>query len=114
MDPDKRPYRRGLDLGSNSLGWFMVWLDERGHPIELGPGGVRVYPDGRDPQSKMSNAVQRRVARGVRRRRDRYLRRRTRLMALLIEHGLMPEQDTQRKALEALDPYELRARATAT
>jgi len=107
----KRPYRLGLDVGSNSLGWFMVWLDEQGRPKELGPGGVRIYPDGRDPKSKTSNAVDRRAARGARRRRDRYLTRRARLMALLVAHGLMPEDEAERKRLEALDPYELRAKA---
>jgi CRISPR-associated endonuclease Csn1 len=108
---ENRPYRLGLDLGSNSLGWFVVWLDEKGRPAALGPGGVRVYADGRDPQSKASNAVQRRIARGARRRRDRYLRRRHRLMQLLIKYGLMPEDRAARKALESLDPYELRATA---
>lgn len=62
-----RPYRLGIDVGSNSLGWFAVWLNKDGEPIGLGPGGVRIYPDGRDPQSKTSNAVDRRVARGARR-----------------------------------------------
>ena len=107
----KRRYRLGLDVGSNSLGWFMVWLDEKDRPSALGPGGVRIYPDGRDPKSKTSNAVDRRAARGARRRRDRYLTRRARLMALLVAHGLMPEDETERKRLETLDPYELRAKA---
>lgn len=109
-----RPYRLGLDAGSNSLGWFVVWLDEEGNAVELGPGGVRVFPDGRDPQSKASNAADRRVARGARRRRDRYLKRRAKLMSLLVEHGLMPKMEAERKALEALDPYELRATALDT
>jgi len=61
------PYRLGLDLGANSLGWFVVWLDGEGKAVGLGPGGVRIYPDGRGPQSKTSNAVDRRVARGARR-----------------------------------------------
>jgi CRISPR-associated endonuclease Csn1 len=106
-----RRYRLGIDAGSNSLGWFVVWLDHNGEPVGLGPGGVRIFPDGRDPKSKESNAADRRVARGMRRRRDRYLKRRGNLMALLIEHGLMPTDETARKALESLDPYELRARA---
>lgn len=110
----KRPYRLGLDLGSNSLGWFIVWLDEEGRPAALGPGGVRIFPDGRDPQSKTSNAVSRRVARGARRRRDRYLKRRAKLMALLVAHCLMPAEEEARKALEALDPYALRAKALDT
>jgi CRISPR-associated endonuclease Csn1 len=105
------PYRLGIDVGSNSVGWFVVWLNEDGEPFKLGPGGVRIFPDGRDPQSKTSNAVSRRVARGARRRRDRYLARRSRLMELLVEHGLMPSEETDRKSLEALDPFELRAAA---
>jgi len=103
-----RAYRLGLDLGSNSIGWFMVMLDtteSRRKPVSLGPGGVRVFPDGRDPQSGSSNAVDRRTARGMRRRRDRLLARQKALMAALIEHGLMPKEEYQRKALEALDPY---------
>lgn len=107
----RRPYRLGLDMGSNSLGWFVVWLDDEGAPAGLGPGGVRIYPDGRDPKSKTSNAVDRRVARGARRRRDRYLRRRKTLIDLLVAHGLMPAEEAARKGLERLDPYELRAKA---
>jgi CRISPR-associated endonuclease Csn1 len=104
-------YRLGLDVGSNSIGWFLVELDNQDKPIALGPGGVRIYPDGRDPQSKTSNAVDRRIARGARRRRDRYLKRRSALMSLLVSSGLMPREERERKALEQLDPYELRAKA---
>jgi CRISPR-associated endonuclease Csn1 len=110
----QRPYRLGLDLGTNSIGWFVVWLEAQEtnwKPTGLGPGGVRIFPDGRDPQSGTSNAVDRRTARGARRRRDRYLRRQRDLMQVLIEHGLMPPNEAERKALEALDPYELRAAA---
>jgi CRISPR-associated endonuclease Csn1 len=109
------PYRLGIDVGSNSLGWFVIWLTPEGEPARLGPGGVRVYPDGRDPKSKASNAADRRTARGTRRRRDRYLKRRGNLMALLIKHGLMPTDQSARKALEcaeeSADPYRLRAKA---
>jgi CRISPR-associated endonuclease Csn1 len=106
-----RRYRLGIDVGSNSLGWFVVWLNEKDEPTGLGPGGVRIYSDGRDPKSRESNAADRRLARGMRRRRDRYLKRRGNLMALLIKHGLMPADEAERKALERLDPYELRAKA---
>jgi CRISPR-associated endonuclease Csn1 len=109
--PSNRRYRLGLDLGSNSLGWFMVWLDENDSAAGLGPGGVRIYPDGRDPKSGASNAADRRVARGMRRRRDRYLARRWQLTGLLVRHGLMPDDEAGRKQLEALDPYALRAGA---
>lgn len=106
-----RPYRLGLDLGSNSIGWFVVWLDAVGEPVDLGPGGVRIFPDGRDERSRESNAMARRLARGMRRRRDRFVRRRTALMAALIEFGLMPAEVATRKALEPLDPYALRTAA---
>lgn len=107
-------YRLGLDLGSNSLGWFVTNLQQRGdrfEPVGLGPGGVRIFPDGRDPQSKASNAVDRRMARGARKRRDRFVQRRSQLMDALVRHGLMPEEAAARKALAGLDPYQLRARA---
>lgn len=107
----RRPYRLGLDAGSNSLGWFIVWLDGKGEAVGLGPGNVRIFPDGRDPQSKTSNAVDRRLARGARRRRDRYLKRRADLMSLLVAHGVMPKDAGERKKLEEIDPYELRAKA---
>ena len=112
--PKFKPYRLGLDLGSNSLGWFVVDLEKRGErfePVKLGPGGVRIFSDGRDPQSKASNAVDRRMARGARKRRDRFVQRRSDLMAALIAHGLMPTENDARKALEALDPYHLRKAA---
>ena len=110
----QRPYRLGLDLGSNSLGWFVTWLEKDGdrhRPTGLGPGGVRIFPDGRDPQSGTSNAVDRRMARSARKRRDRFVDRRKQLMQALIRHGLMPAEEAARKALEGLDPYELRAKA---
>ena len=110
MNAHTLSYRLGLDLGSNSIGWFMIWLNEADEPYSLGPGGVRVFPDGRDPQSKGSNAEARRTARGMRRRRDRYLKRRDRLMECLVHYGLMPEDELDRKALAALDPYKLRAK----
>lgn len=111
---ERRFYRLGLDLGSNSLGWFVTHLEKRGdrlEPFALGPGGVRIFPDGRDPQSKASNAVDRRMARGARKRRDRFVERRKDLIAALIAHGLMPADTGERKQLEALDPYALRQNA---
>ncbi|MCL8484772.1 hypothetical protein, partial [Bradyrhizobium denitrificans] len=93
-----RAYRLGVDLGANSLGWFVVWLDDHGQPEGLGPGGVRIFPDGRNPQSKQSNAAGRRLARSARRRRDRYLQRRGKLMGLLVKHGLMPADEPARRS----------------
>ncbi|WP_127595934.1 type II CRISPR RNA-guided endonuclease Cas9 [Nitratireductor alexandrii] len=96
----------GLDLGTNSLGWAII--ETRGEPGEGDEGrivecGVRIFSQaemaGRDPQSKASLAVARREARGARRRRDRYLKRRQRLLDLLTQYGLMPADDKARAAL---------------
>jgi CRISPR-associated endonuclease Csn1 len=104
------PYRLGIDIGTNSLGWCVLDLDRQGRPKSIRRIGVRIFSDGRDPQSGTSLAVERRDARGARRRRDRFVDRRADLMKALVRHGLMPDDPKDRKALEALDPYELRAR----
>ncbi|MBL3571594.1 type II CRISPR RNA-guided endonuclease Cas9 [Rhodovulum sulfidophilum] len=104
--------RLGLDIGTNSIGWWLYETDGFGAKARITGvinGGVRVFSDGRDPQSGASLAVDRRTARAMRRRRDRYLRRRATLMRLLANAGLMPADPVEAKALEALDPYALRA-----
>ena len=103
-------YRLGLDLGANSIGWAVLRLDEAGSPAGIVRLGSRIFSDGRNPKDKTSLALARRVARQARRRRDRYLRRRDRLLQTLIEIGLMPADAQERRALKTLDPYELRAR----
>ena len=106
------PYILGLDLGETSLGWCILELNN-GIPCRIERTGVRIFPDGREDKSKEPLAVTRRTARGARRRRDRFLQRRKKLMNALIRFGLMPEKESERKALETLypDPYKLRAKA---
>lgn len=103
-------YRLGLDLGANSLGWCIIHLNEANEPVGLVRMGVRLFRDGRNPKDKASLAVARRMARSMRRRRDRWLKRQRRFMAALIQHGLMPTDAASRNALTALDPYVLRKR----
>ena len=108
-------YRLGLDMGTNSIGWAAIKLDEKSSPCGVLDMGVRIFPDGRNPRDETSNAVQRRVARGQRRRRDRYIERRDDLINALVEYGLMPSDEEERKRIandaEHFDPYALRARA---
>jgi CRISPR-associated endonuclease Csn1 len=104
------PYRLGIDIGTNSIGWCAFDLDRENRPKGIRKIGVRIFSDGRAPQSGASLAVDRRVARGARKRRDRFLKRRDDLMKALISHGLMPSDVSERKRLETLDPYELRAK----
>lgn len=104
-------WRAGFDLGTNSLGWAVLELDEHGRPIRVVAAGARIFSEGRDPQSKESLAVNRRAARAMRRRRDRFLQRQRALMKYLVAGGLFPADAAERKALEGLDPFALRARA---
>lgn len=102
-------YRLALDLGSTSLGWAMVRL-KGNEPVALIKAGVRIFSDGRNPKDGSSLAVTRRAARAMRRRRDRLLKRKHRMMALLLKHEYFPADIIERKALELLNPYELRAK----
>ncbi len=108
-------YRLGLDLGTNSIGWCAVQLDEAGNPSGVLGAGVRILTPneeaGRDPQSKASLAASRRAARSARRRRDRFVRRRERLVQVLVKAGLLPEDRKLAEELHKFDPYWLRAAA---
>jgi len=108
-------WRLALDMGTNSLGWAAFSLDNSSHIRGLTDAGVRIFSDGREPSSKdrvgESLAVERRLARGARRNRDRRLRRKQDLMQRLIELRVMPKDPADRKALEDLNPYQLRADA---
>jgi len=104
------PYRLGLDLGTNSIGWAMLRLSRAGEPVAIIRAGVRIFSDGRNPKDGSSLAVTRRLARGMRRRRDRLLKRKARMMRLLVQHGFFPAEEQARKELETLNPYELRSR----
>lgn len=113
----------GLDIGTNSLGWC---LTESDRIIDI---GVRIFSDGRDPKTGASLAVDRRNARAMRRRRDRYIGRRAAFLSVLIETGLLPgdkpvpgsrtrranhftPNDATRALVRVFDPYDLRAKAT--
>lgn len=103
-------YRLALDLGSTSLGWAVVKLDHSNTPCAVVKAGVRIFSDGRNPKDGTSLAVTRRDARAMRRRRDRLLKRKARMMRTLVTHGFFPADEAQRKSLESLNPYELRAK----
>lgn len=100
--------RLGLDIGANSIGWWLYELQDDAIAGVI-DGGARIFHDGRDPKSGASLAVDRRMARSMRRNRDRYLRRRASLMRQLAAAGLTPADPEKAKALETLDPFRLRA-----
>ena len=105
-------YRLALDLGTTSIGWAILKLNDETppRPTAIIKAGVRIFSDGRNPKDGSSLAVTRRDARSMRRRRDRLLKRKARMMRTLIEYGFFPQDTTERKALELLNPYALRAK----
>jgi CRISPR-associated endonuclease Csn1 len=106
----KMRYRLALDLGTTSLGWAMIRLNAESNPCAIIKAGVRIFSDGRNPKDGSSLAVTRREARAMRRRRDRLLKRKSRMMNTLVAHGFFPAEASDRKALENINPYKLRAK----
>lgn len=107
-------YRLALDLGSTSLGWAMIRLNQDNNPSAVIKAGVRIFSDGRHPKDGSSLAVTRRDARSMRRRRDRLLKRKSRMMRSLIEHKFFSLDESERKVLLNLNPYALRAKGLDT
>jgi CRISPR-associated endonuclease Csn1 len=114
--PQNMRYRLALDLGSTSLGWaiFLLNSDNPPRPKSLIKAGVRIFPNGRENapigQQGESLAKVRREKRQARRRRDRQLKRKNRLVSALIKWGFFPTDEAERRKLETLDPYKLRFR----
>ncbi|MEY2839484.1 MAG: hypothetical protein RJB60_1783 [Pseudomonadota bacterium] len=106
----KMRYRLALDLGSTSIGWALIRLNAENSPCAIIRLGARIFPDGRNPKDGSSLAVTRREARQMRRRRDRLLKRKQRLLDALIKLNFFPHDTAERKALAKLDPYVLRAK----
>ena len=102
----------GLDLGPNSIGWALVDDSPEGGSA-LVDIGVRVFPEGVDAfdtAKEKSRNEDRRVTRGMRRQVRRRARRRRRLQEALSAVGLWPKNANDQAKLQAIDPYELRAR----
>src|SRR3990172_340284 len=100
----------GLDLGTNSIGWALI--DLQGEKILA--SGVRIFPEGVDRDQKggeLSKNESRRIARAMRRQIRRRSRRKWLLRGTLVQAGLWPQEPAKETELDALNPYELRARA---
>lgn len=110
-DNSSNKLKYAFDLGTNSIGWAIYKLDEKNEPIEIVKTGVRIFSDSRNPKDGTSLAVARRTARGMRRRRDRFIRRKKALMKKLIQLELMPSNSQDRHNLKNLPVYELRSKA---
>lgn len=104
-------WRLGLDLGTNSLGWSVLELDDEKNVISLKDMGVRIFSDGRNPKTKEPLAVERRNARGQRKIIYRRKLRRKATFRLIQSEGLYPKDKEEARKLKLLNPYELRIAA---
>lgn len=87
----------GLDLGTNSIGWALVKQDFDNKQGEILGMGSRIIPMGAElskfeqGQAQTKNA-NRRIARGTRKLNKRYKQRRNKLIYILQEIGMLPNQ----------------------
>lgn len=102
------PKTLGLDIGTNSIGWALV-EDEK----KIIDNGVRIFPVGVKEEDFLKNGkevsknVDRRIARGIRRRFHRFKLRRERLIDILSKNMMMPVDNEFYSTREL---YELRYR----
>ena len=110
--------RFAFDLGTNSLGWAVYQLGDRTNslgkkesdvPVNLIDLGANLFSDGRAPKTGESLAALRRVPRGARRRRDRYLQRRKHVLNVLQKCQLLPPHGDDLDIILCSDPYPIRA-----
>ncbi|MDR0368751.1 MAG: type II CRISPR RNA-guided endonuclease Cas9, partial [Bacteroidales bacterium] len=87
----------GLDLGTNSIGWALVAVDENNKPYKIEGMGSRIIPMGQDILGNfdsgisVSQTAERTGYRGIRRLRERHLLRRERLHRVLNVLDFLPE-----------------------
>ncbi|HOV17011.1 MAG TPA: type II CRISPR RNA-guided endonuclease Cas9 [Candidatus Cloacimonadota bacterium] len=110
-EKERKIYRLGIDMGSTSLGWCMLELDQDSQPCNVINMGVRIFPDGRDDKSKEPLSVKRRTVRGARRNHDRYLLRRKALLNFFDREKWLPQTEPERHEVFLLDPITLRKEA---
>jgi len=109
----KLRYSLGLDIGSESVGWAVIELNEHGQPIGLVDMGVRAFDAVRQEQQKATTPAQeRRVARSQRRRLRNKKKRKKRLIEACINYGLLSNKQEADACLVTLpgdkSPWDLR------
>lgn len=100
----------GLDLGTTSVGFAVVDIDEARQEGKILRLGARIFPEARDTDGAPFNQI-RRMKRMMRRQLRRRRERRRSLNELLASHGLLPAFGVREWAeAMAVDPYDLRVR----
>lgn len=106
-------YSLGLDIGTTSIGWAVIDLDnERIHDL-----GVRIFEGAEHPKNGDPLAKPRRDARGTRRRLKRRRQRLNHLKQFFINYNILTKQQVEAildpaSEYNKLDTYDLRDKAT--
>lgn len=108
----------GLDLGTNSIGWALIEVDENNKPIRIIAMGSRIIPldaDDRDQFQKgqaISKNKDRTTRRTQRKGYDRKQLKKSDLKKILTELNIFPSEELLK--LPMLDLWELRNNAAST
>lgn len=108
LQNDDKRLRLSLDMGSNSIGWTLFELDAEDWPIKILRTGSRIFSNSRNAKTNVPLSVERRIARGARRRRDRNLARKKSLVKFLSDKNIMPTSIEQTHLVSLSNPYQLR------
>ncbi len=112
---NKVPYILGLDVGPNSIGWAVVdcKLEAGNHqgiyagyqPVSLRALNSRIFLEMLEAKTRVPKNQKRREARGARNRRAYYKERRKKLVNILLNKSLLPQdyQANPEKVLNEID-----------
>ena len=104
----------GLDMGTNSIGWALIRQNDDETEGEIIATGSRLFQEAITAKERTPKNAARRAARMARRITARRSARKRALFALLVQNGMLPEDEAARHALfndHARHPIMLRARA---
>ena len=110
----------GFDMGTTSIGFAVIKHDRQARTGSIKRMGVRIFPEARDPKTKVPLNQERRAKRMRRRQLRRRKERRAEVFRILNEAGLLPPREseewnelmrTHKKGRDPYDPYSLRSRA---
>lgn len=100
----------GLDLGTSSVGWAFIEMDEENGNGKVAGIGSRIFEPPVEAKTEEPKNLKRRTKRGMRRLLARRAMRRDTLVRRLVRAGLLPANPRERDALmNAENPYRLRA-----
>lgn len=105
----------GLDLGTTSIGWALINVDENNNPIDIQNMGVRIVPLSENEGDKFTKGLDitinadRTRARGARRNYDRYQLRRQALTDKMRQLDMLPDEHLIK--LPMMELWQLRANA---